>query len=117
MPSIILVSCLWQSSMHIITLQFPCLAVGAHTCTSYSKWGLTKTLQSGIRTSALVLDTTFLMIYDDICFAFTIIPLICSSQQMLSQAETTTPRSLSFSTTYKGVLPIIKLHLGLSLPI
>ena len=49
------------------------------------------------------LDTTFLMIQDVICFAFPIILRICSSQQRVLPAETTTPRSLSFSTTCKGV--------------
>ena len=47
MPTIILVNCLWQFSISIITPQFPRLAVGAHTCTAYSKWGLTKALWNG----------------------------------------------------------------------
>ena len=54
---------------------------------------------------------------DVICFAFPIIPRICSSQQRVSPAETTTPRSLSFSTTCQDELPIVQLLLGLSLPI
>ena len=50
-------------------------------------------------------------------FAFLIISRIFSSQQRVSPADTTTPRSLSFSTSCKGELHILWLHLGLSLPI
>ena len=43
----VFIGSLWQSSISIIIPQFPCLAVGAHTCTAYSKWGLTKALWNG----------------------------------------------------------------------
>ena len=103
MPSIILVNCLWQSPISIIIPKFPCLAVGApHLHCVFQM----RSDKNGIRTSGF-LDTTFLMIQDVICFAFPIIPRICSSHQRVSPAETTTPRSLSFSTTWKGVWPII----------
>ena len=86
MPSSILVNCLWQSSIAIIIPQFPCLVVGAT---------LALRIPPALRISTSgFLDTTFLMIHDVICFAFPITPHICSSQQRVSPAETTTPKSI-----------------------
>ena len=100
MPSNILVNCLWQSSITIIYYaSFHVLWLGPTPAL--------RTLPALHISTSGFLDTTFLMIHDVICFAFPITPHICSSQQRVLPAETTTPKSLSFSTTCKGVCPIM----------